>query len=300
MTVSADTWAEHSWPALGGQCRAVIWSPDGSRPSLLDRAETELEEIEQSLSRFRPDSETSRINASKDESFEVSPLFAQAFEACRRAALVSGGLVDFTVAKDLVEGGYEKTRAPELDWADAWQDFDHHLAKPSGRWKSFELDGTLLTRPAGVHFDPAGAAKGWACDRLLSGMGDYSMVSLCGDMASSSVWSVELVDPRDEEVWGRITLDKGAAATSSLCRRLWLKDGHPWHHLLCPHDGKPVFCGLAGVCALGKSAFEADLRAKLVLLTGSVDWLEDGGVIYPANPADAPQVIGPVEVSFGA
>ena len=75
----------------------------------------------------------------------------------------------------------------------------------------------------------------------------------------------------------------GAVATSGITRRSWRgPDGLPAHHLLDPSTGQAVFSGVVQVTALAPTAFEAELRSKVTLLSGpdhAADHLPDGGLV---------------------
>ena len=65
-----------------------------------------LLECHSRLSRFLPQSELSRLNADPREKVEVSPLMRDFAIAARRAAELSGGLVDPTILPALRRAGY--------------------------------------------------------------------------------------------------------------------------------------------------------------------------------------------------
>src|SRR6202795_2006443 len=82
--------------ALGGSLRVGV-----TRPASLHAAKHAVDEVgaamDEAASRFREDSELSRLNASPDREVTVSPLLAQAIAAALRGAELSGGAVDPTV-----------------------------------------------------------------------------------------------------------------------------------------------------------------------------------------------------------
>ena len=63
---------------------------------------------EDTFSRFVPDSELSRLNASAAPGVRVSPLFARALTAAPDAAVQTDGLVDPTLAAALEAAGYDR------------------------------------------------------------------------------------------------------------------------------------------------------------------------------------------------
>jgi len=94
-----------SFEAMGCENTVVVADPGLLAPATaLVRAE--IEAVEQACSRFREDSELSRLNAAAGTEVILSPLLEEAIEAALRAAEMSGGLVDPTVGESLHEVGY--------------------------------------------------------------------------------------------------------------------------------------------------------------------------------------------------
>ena len=131
------------------------------------------------FSRFRPDSELSRVNAAAGEWVQVSRAFAILTERSLRAAAETDGLFDPTVLPALAAAGYDR------DWAEVEargvaedeelaairRDFAALMIKHGtacGAWREIDLDGTNLRIPEGAALDFGGIAKGWAVDRAAS------------------------------------------------------------------------------------------------------------------------------------
>ena len=67
-----------------------------------------LAAVDRACSRFRPDSELSRLNAAGGAVTSVSELFADLLEAALRAARLTDGDVDPTCGQALAEIGYDR------------------------------------------------------------------------------------------------------------------------------------------------------------------------------------------------
>src|SRR5258706_1814862 len=80
-------------PAALGQARAI--------------ADAELSAVDLACSRFRPDSELSRLNQARGEPTRISELFMALITAALRAAELTGGGVDPTCGNALVSAGYD-------------------------------------------------------------------------------------------------------------------------------------------------------------------------------------------------
>lgn len=220
-----------------------------------------FEEVEQVCSRFRQDSELSRVNRSTDRSVNVSGILAEVIRAADRARELTDGLVDIGVGSGVVDWGYDTTfeqvttvplppeRNPEPEWG---------------------LRSRTLTRSPQTVLDLGGIAKGWACDRAVE-MGLATVVSAGGDIRSIDPGTtVPIVDP-----WGetavRVELGVGGLATSSTARRRWKVEEREVSHLIDPRTMEPVRSPILSSSVVAPSALEAEAGAKAVLLQG-----EDG------------------------
>ncbi|HLB77285.1 MAG TPA: FAD:protein FMN transferase [Candidatus Dormibacteraeota bacterium] len=98
--------AVKSWEALGTSVHVLTTDPDQ-----LAAAETAvrgiLQNVDVACSRFRHDSELSRLNATGNRVVEVSPLLASAIGTALRAARITNGAVDPTVGTALARAGYD-------------------------------------------------------------------------------------------------------------------------------------------------------------------------------------------------
>ena len=260
------------------------------------RAEAELRDFDARLSRFRPDSELSRLNADPGPSFRASPLLLEAVRAGIWGAERTGGLVDPTLLGQLRAAGYEATRegmAP-VPLAEALARAPERRpagADPAAAWRAIEvLDPPgEVRRPPGVLFDTGGTGKGLAADRvgrLLAGH-DRFAVDCGGDVLvggldpGSEEVRVEIRDPLTGTPAEVVSVGRGAVATSGIDVHLW-KDaaGGYSHHLIDPATGAPAWTGLVCAAARAPTALEADVLAKAALLGGpqrAAEFLGDHG-----------------------
>ena len=76
-------------------------------------------------------------------------------------------------------------------------------------------------------------------------------------------------NPFREEPSAILGLADGGVATSSRLRRRWTGgDGKTTHHLIDPRTGQPADSGLATVTVVAAEAWQAEMLAKAVFLTG--------------------------------
>ncbi len=310
------TRADVSFPAMGSTIRLIV-EPAPGLPDPQDAAEdvrSFLERFEQTLSRFRPDSELCALNADRRDAVPASPLLRDAVRAGVWAAERSGGLVDPTLLDELERAGYRESlrdavpaRLVEaLLFAPARRPAEPH---PTAAWRSLEVDETfgVIRRPPGLRFDTGGTGKGLAADLIAERLGGYSrvLVDCGGDMrvaghaTAEAPFEVLIEHPLTGECARAITVSDGAVATSGLDVRIWRgPDGRFAHHLLDPSTGLPAWTGLIGVTALGRSALEAETVSKAALLSGpdgARELLGELGGLIVHDDSEV-EVVGPARV----
>jgi len=276
-----------SFDAMGSHVRLLIGEPGpgmAPAPVAAEDARRFVAEFDAALSRFKPESELSALNADPRETVPASELMRAAVRAGLQAAERSGGLVDPTLVGEIESAGYIASRAGQ-----AGAPLKDALAgapprrpagpSPAARWRGFAVDddaGTV-SRPPGVRFDTGGAGKGLAADLIAARLRGYSrfVVDCGGDIriggpdALVDPFEVFVEHPLSGERAFVIRLGGGAVATSGLNVRIWRDEGgHFAHHLLDPASGEPAWTGLIGATALGDTAVEAETLAKAALLSG--------------------------------
>ena len=122
------------FPAMGTEVLVLAPGPSAEAASRIVRGLVEAWEA--TLSRFRPDSELTRLNARPGRPVRVSALLFTALERALAAARETGGLYDPTLGRRLEELGYDRSfeLLPEVaapDVPPAWS-----RAAPGGRWPS--------------------------------------------------------------------------------------------------------------------------------------------------------------------
>jgi len=259
--------------AMGTDVEA--WCPDETAGQELRRW---FECVEQVCSRFRDDSELSRLNRSTGRVVELSETLAEVIGAADRARGLTGGLVDIGVGAGVADWGYDRTfeLVTSLDRAPS--------RSPAPEWS---LDSRTLTRSPGTLVDLGGIAKGWACDQAVE-KGMATVVSAGGDIRSiDSRTTVPILDP-----WGavaaRIALGSGGLATSSIARRRWLVGTREVSHLIDPRTMAPAQTPILCASVVAPSAVEAEIGAKAVLMHGEnglawaaeAAWIDSAVVIW--------------------
>jgi thiamine biosynthesis lipoprotein len=250
--------ARHRFRAMGTDVELLL---HGAPAGYFDAVEAEFERLEALLSRFRPDSELSRLNATGE--LNAGPDLLAVTGAALAAREQSQGRFDPTVYDALVAAGYD--RSFELVACDI-PDGPGPPRRCGGR---VDVDGSRITLGSDVRLDLGGIAKGYAVDRAAAILADAGpcLVNAGGDLAvHGGRWPVGL-----EGTDLVLELAAGAIATSGRDRRRWRRGDEECHHLIDPATGRPADTDLLHVTVVGSTAIEAEVLAKVAFLGGDVE-----------------------------
>ncbi len=101
---------EHRFRAMNTDVALWLWSESALAAARLSAAQRTFAQVEAELSRFRPDSGLSRLNAGAGGGAQaVSPLLAAVLAAALGAAEESEGLFDPTILAALRRAGYDRS-----------------------------------------------------------------------------------------------------------------------------------------------------------------------------------------------
>ncbi|MFJ9012779.1 FAD:protein FMN transferase [Streptomyces canus] len=277
------------FPALGTTAALLVTDP-AALPAAEAVLRAELAAVDRACSRFRPDSELTRVNVSAGATTTVSPYFAEALQAALRAARLTGGAVDPTVGSAVIALGYDRTFT-SLSPEDARP---MPVTRPASGWRRIAFDPRTrrLRLPPGTRIDLGATAKALAADRAArqaaAETGCGVLVSLGGDLATAGPapeggWRIALADDHarpDPEGGPAVAVSGGALATSGIRVRTWRRGGRVLHHIVDPITGDPaalVWCTVTVAAATCVDA-NAVSTAAIVLGERAVDWLRGTGL----------------------
>lgn len=238
----------------------------------------ELDAMDAAASRFRADSELSRVNAAAGRPHAVSPLLAEAVIAGLAAAETTRGMVDPTLGSHLAALGYDRDIT-------AVRRATTTTPPPRTRatWRDVVLDGLVLTVPRGRTLDLGATAKALTADRAAhraaAQTGSSVLVAVGGDIAIAgrpSGWTVRVTERPDDCNGPSITAYDGGLATSTTLARRWLADGTVRHHLLDPRTGQPAGGPWRTVTVAAASCVAANTASTAALVLGdrAEAWLD--------------------------
>ena len=265
----------------------VVGDADG------DHAIELLRDLEAHWSRFRHDSDITRLNHAAGRSVSVDPSTVRLVWTMVDAWRSTNGAFDPSILPTLIESGYRTSiddpyRVTFLP--DGRLVVGGYDSGPTMGDIAIDPDDSTITLPPGLVIDPGGIGKGLAADlavRHLLGLGAAgALVSIGGDMAMAGTppqnaggWTVAVEHP--EQALGNLCtllVGAGGVATSSTRSRRWIHDGRERHHQIDPRRAEQSSTDLAGVTVIARSGWLAEAHATAALLTGAhgvVDYLDD-------------------------
>ena len=284
--------------AIGATVRLLTTDPRALAPAT-DLLRRHLEALDLAASRFRLDSEVSRLAAAAADGpahLYASPVLAGSVRAALHAARITHGLVDPTVGAAVVVSGYDA----DIDVVRARRGPSGTATgtgTPAPGWRTVTIEPNgLLTVPRGCLLDLGASAKAHAADvvadQLAAHLPGGFLVNLGGDIALSGDspldgWSVavERPDPSDGHVGPArqvVVLASGQGiATSSTRLRTWPgADGEARHHIVDPRTGRTAPAHWAQVTCVAATALEANAAstAAVVLGADAPEWLTAHGI----------------------
>ncbi len=262
-------------PLMGTIAELQVAHPDERlAEAAIDAALGELQWVERTMTRFRPDSDIGRANlGAAREAVAITPATALVIGAALRWASASDGNFDPAVGA-----------ASEL-----WDVLNRHVPPPPelvrrlaarGFWRKVDL-ATLAGKPAvrfedrELHLDLGGIAKGYGIDRAIGalrgrGVG-HAIVTVGGDLYAlggspdGTPWRVGIRSPHDRSALAAtLEVRDQAVATSGDYERFFQWRGVRYHHLIDPETAAPRRTPVHSVTVLADRCIDADAAATAV------------------------------------
>ncbi|MFR9756649.1 FAD:protein FMN transferase [Streptomyces sp. TR06-5] len=284
--------ARAAFPALGTTAAVLVTEPE-ALPVAESVLRAEVAAVDRACSRFRPDSELTRVNVRAGSPTTVGQYFAEALGAALHAARITDGAVDPTVGRAVLALGYDRT------FASVRPDDARPLpvARPAPGWQRIVFDPRTrrLHLPPRTHLDLGATAKAHAAERAARRAAERSgcgvLVSLGGDLATAGPaprggWRVGLVDDHTEPATAGtpcVAVSGGALATSGVRVRTWRRSGRTVHHIVDPATGACPAPTWRTVSVAAADCVDANAAATAAVVLGerAPAWL--GAAALPAR-----------------
>ncbi|MDQ1912034.1 FAD:protein FMN transferase [Paenibacillus sp. GD4] len=256
---------------------------------LPESAELETEHwfslVECSLSRFREDSELSKLNRSEGRPFLATPLLYEVLSAAHQYYVETKGLFNPYMGNQLRTLGYSGS----FEQVDGIAPAACTVIPPAPVPARFDagMQSIVLAKQASV--DLGGFAKGWCAHqqslRLQRDGISSGAIGAGGDIAywghPEDAWELGIASPWDsrEDLLTLQLRGTMGIATSSTAKRRWSdKAGRVHHHILDPRSGESVKSDLLQATVFAPTLVEAEIYAKCVLILGAdagIRWLTE-------------------------
>jgi FAD:protein FMN transferase len=259
---------------MGTTCEVnLVGGDDG----LLDLARRRVEELEGRWSRFRDDSEITRLNS---RSGLPTGLTADGYLLVDHAVAAwrwTAGRYDPTVLESIVAAGYDRSFEQLEERTPAGG------PRPAPGCAGVCLDPQLraVTLPPGVGIDPGGIGKGLAADLVVELLLDEGAAGVCVSLGGDGRvageppddgWRVGIGNPYEtSELLAVVRLSDHGIATSSRLMRRWRSGGLERHHLLDPRTGCSIDNGLDAVTVIAADAWLAEVLTKAAFVAGAAE-----------------------------
>ncbi len=267
-------------PTMGTRWSATLDADDSLDMNALQQdLATAVDQVDQQMSPWKPDSELMRVNRAPVDIWVALP--AEMLEVLGCALDVqrlSTGAFDPCVGGLVNAWGFGAV----CDAPDAHAIRMARQSQPLAAHACLELDKVegQVRKRVPLQLDLCGIAKGYAVDRMAQVLQKHgvrhALAALDGELravggqSGGLPWSVALESPEFERraVRGVIELEDLAVATSGDYRRCLEVGGARLAHTMDPRRWAPVNNGVASVTVLASSCMQADAWATALLVAG--------------------------------
>ncbi len=235
----------------------------------------QVDKFEDRFSRFKSESELTKINAKSGQRVDISKEMSEILNEARKYNKITGGIYNPMILPGLQKAGYV------VSWPKPNSDIDESLDYSDRNSISFsevELDSKSIRLPRNSALDFGGIGKGFLLDKLADylesrGYRNY-WISLGGDIIfggfdlNQKSWVVRVDDFNnggdllEKELAGFSNMK--VAATSSTTKR----KGQGWHHIIDPRTNLPAKSSIIASTVFAKEGVMADIFAKTILIGG--------------------------------
>ena len=250
-----------------------------------------IADVDAACSRFRDDSDLTRVNQRTGERVTVSDTLLDALDVAIDAAYATDGLVDPTMGRVMCDIGYDRDFADVVRCGPAVQ----LRVRRAPAWQRIEVDRTrgCVRIPRGVALDLGATAKAWCADRAARAAAETTgvgvAIGLGGDIAFAGTppdggWRVHVAEDHrasvDEPDGQTVAMFGGGLATSGTSIRRWMRGEESFHHIIDPARGRPAPECWRTVSVAAASCTDANVAstAAVVLAFDAPRWLARRGL----------------------
>lgn len=268
--------------ALGTVVEITVADTDKPKQNVIaaiDKAFAEIERIENLLSRFKPESEISRINADANiRATKVSPGTIDLIEKSILFSRLTDGAFDITIYPLMQLWGFDKDGERRLPKS---EELSQALAKVGYQYIDLAQEtGTVFLAQKGMCLDLGAIAKGFAVDKAIAVLKqegiNRALVNAGGDIYAlgkpdkSKKWRIAVQHPRKPGAYlTSLEIEDTALATSGDYQKFVEIGAKRYNHIINPQTGLPCENSICSVTILAEDCLTADALATSVFILGA-------------------------------
>lgn len=236
-----------------------------------------LQEVDNALSPYNPNSIITRINHNVDTT--LNTFFTDVFEVAQQVSNETEGAFDITVAPLVNAWGFGFKNSLDVTPAiiDSLKQFiGHHKVKIE--------NGKIIKEDERLMLDCSSIAKGYGVDQVAKvlqekGVQNY-MVDIGGEVfvkgknPKMKNWRIGINKPIEDslsvnqELQTILEITDAAMATSGNYRKFYYKDGKRYAHTIDPRLGYPIQHSILSATVIAKDCTTADAYATAFMVMG--------------------------------
>ncbi|ASP39416.1 thiamine biosynthesis protein ApbE [Bacterioplanes sanyensis] len=279
----------YRFSAMASPCEIILTGDEQHCLAASEAAAAEVHRIEAKYSRYRDNSELSRINRQAGSATEIDDETYQLLHYASVAWQQSDGVFD--ISAGILRQAWDFTRQQIPD--------SRQLAPLLSRigWGQAQLNQQQILMPAGMEIDLGGLGKEYAADKAAQVCREHGfrtgVVDLGGDLhvlgpKNEEPWQIGVRHPRKpDHAFAQLPVYQGGMASSGDYERYFEYQGRRFCHLLNPHTGMPVD-HWASISVLAPSCLLAGTLSTIAMLKQAqgLSWLQQQGVHFLAIRPD--------------
>lgn len=272
--------------ATMGTSYQVKWVPSAMKlaeAEVQSKLDALLEQVNQQMSTYRPDSELSLLNQDEKGAWHsVSTDLTRVLHQSIELHQLTRGAFDVSIGPLVNLWGFGPEPDPDHMPSDAA--LEQAKSQTGVHAIEFSSQGVRFSSPRYV--DLSAIAKGYAVDKVaerLSELGiEHFLVEIGGELyakgekAPDQPWKIAIETPRLDKraIHQVLRLRDQGVATSGDYRNFRMIQGKRYSHSLDPRTGRPITHRLASVTVLDNTTARADALATAIMVMGEQEGLD--------------------------
>ncbi len=253
--------------------------------------EAVLQQVNQQMSTYIPDSELSLFNKAEADSWiQLSQPLVQLFEVGKQVSQQCDGAFDMTVGPLVNLWGFGPDLKPEK--VPTSQDLQMAFAKLGSQHLEVSAGKARKLKP--LYIDLSAFAKGYGVDKVAEiiashGFDNYLVdiggeIKVAGHKPNKFGWRIAVASPDamlTNKVYRALDLSNMSMATSGDYRNYFEANGIRYSHTIDPKTGYPIKHKLASVTVLDELSMMSDALATCLMVKGEVEgfaWAERNNI----------------------